>query len=103
MKVAFKREFFEGSAKFKAEVVYSYHQPTEAIQMPNMSYCRFENTLSALVDCLNALEEEGMDTLDNRYEREAATSLYAVASKFRKVYEAAQSAEVEREMGLLPE
>lgn len=61
--------------------------------MPNMSYCRFENTLQALVDCLNALEEEGMDTLDNRYEREAATSLYAVASKFRKVYEKAQEQE----------
>lgn len=25
--------------------------------MPNMSYCRFENTLSDLVDCVNALEE----------------------------------------------
>lgn len=58
--------------------------------MPNMSYCRFENTLNDLVDCLNALNEEGMGTLQNRYEREAAASLYAVADKFRKAYDAAK-------------
>lgn len=58
--------------------------------MPNMSYCRFENTLNDLVDCLNALEEEGMGTLQNLYEREAAASLYTVADKFRKAYDAAR-------------
>jgi len=28
--------------------------------MPNMSYCRFENTLGDINDCLNALEERNI-------------------------------------------
>ncbi len=27
--------------------------------MSNMSYCRFENTLTDLIDCRNAIEENG--------------------------------------------
>jgi hypothetical protein len=68
-----------------------------------MSYCRFENTLSALVDCLNALEDEGLDTLKSRYEREAAESLVYTAKRFLDAYENAKYAEVALEMGLLPE
>lgn len=71
--------------------------------MPNMSYCRFENTLSALIDCLNAIEEEGMDTLGNRYEKEAAQSLLITAKRYIDAYETAQSEATEAEMGLLPE
>lgn len=35
--------------------------------MANMSYCRFENTLRALQDCVNELEsarDDGMDLLE---------------------------------------
>jgi hypothetical protein len=71
--------------------------------MPNMSYCRFENTLSALVDCLNAIEEDGLDTLKSRYEREAAESLVYTAKRFLDAYENAKSDKVALEMGLLPE
>lgn len=66
--------------------------------MPNMSYCRFENTLSALIDCLNAIEEEGMDTLGNRYEKEAAESLLYTAKRFVDAYESARSDAYEAEM-----
>ena len=59
--------------------------------MSNMSYCRFENTLSDLRDCLNALKEEGMDTLESRSEREAAEDLGLTAKKFIKVYEEAKT------------
>lgn len=71
--------------------------------MPNMSYCRFENTLSALVDCLNALEDEGLNTLQSRYEREAAESLVYTAKRFLDAYENAKSDAAALEMGLLPE
>lgn len=71
--------------------------------MPNMSYCRFENTLSALVDCLNAIEEDGLDTLQSRYEREAAESLVYTAKRFLDAYETAKSEATELAMGLLPE
>ena len=59
--------------------------------MSNMSYCRFENTLNDMVDCLRALEEEGMDTLESRSELEAAEDLMLTAKKFIKVYEEAAS------------
>lgn len=29
--------------------------------MPNMSYCRFENTSNDIQDCIDALEEENWD------------------------------------------
>ena len=66
--------------------------------MPNMSYCRFENTLSALIDCLNAIEEDGMDTLESRYEKEAAESLLYTAKRFVDAYESARSEAQEAEM-----
>jgi len=71
--------------------------------MANMRYCRFENTLNALVDCLNAIEDEGMDTLKSRYEREAAESLVYTAKRFLDAYENAKSDAAAVEMGLLPE
>jgi len=55
--------------------------------MANMSYCRFENTLNDLRDCLNALQEEGFDCIESRNEREAAQALYNLASKFRLAYQ----------------
>ena len=70
--------------------------------MANMSYCRFRNTLNDLMDCLHALEEDGVEGL-SREEREAAEDLYATAKRLVDAYETALSDETEREMGLLPE
>ena len=56
----------------------------------NMSYCRFENTLRDMRDCLAAIQEEGMDTLDSLSEVEAAESLMLTAKRFVKAYEAAR-------------
>ena len=42
--------------------------------MPNMSYCRFENTFSDLQDCLNALEnldDSGTEELSQTEKRKA--------------------------------
>lgn len=39
--------------------------------MANMGYCRFQNTESALRDCLRALDENGFDSLSDD-ERTAA-------------------------------
>jgi hypothetical protein len=33
--------------------------------MANMSYCRFENTYRDLVDCLQALNDSGVDSLSD--------------------------------------
>lgn len=59
--------------------------------MPNMSYCRFENTLHALNDCLAAIEEDGLDTLKSHYEREAAEALVFVAKRFLNAYKLAEN------------
>ena len=58
--------------------------------MPNMSYCRFENTLNDLKDCLAAIKEEGMDTLDSLSEVVAAEELMLTAKRFIKEYERAR-------------
>jgi len=34
--------------------------------MSNMSYCRFENTYGDLSDCVDALEESGLEDLSDR-------------------------------------
>lgn len=33
--------------------------------MPNMSYCRFENTVQDMRDCINAIEDIETDELSN--------------------------------------
>jgi len=33
--------------------------------MPNMSYCRFENTVKDMNDCLNAIEDREVNDLSN--------------------------------------
>ena len=46
--------------------------------MPNMSYCRFENTTKDMQDCLYAIEEG--DTRDlSRYEASALREFLALA------------------------
>ena len=58
--------------------------------MPNMSYCRFENTYNDLVDCLSALKEEGMDAIGSKREEHAAEDLMKVALRYVEVYKAAK-------------
>ena len=42
--------------------------------MPNMSYCRFENTLRDLVDCQEALDDNGIRGVeDDASEHERAS------------------------------
>ena len=53
--------------------------------MPNMSYCRFENTSGDLRDCCNALEEG--DLPESKYEKYAARSLYELAKQYIELYE----------------
>ena len=33
--------------------------------MPNMSYCRFENTVNDMQDCLNAIEDREINDLSD--------------------------------------
>ena len=54
--------------------------------MPNMSYCRFENTYNALSACSSALREEGFDALDSESETAAAKDLFDEAKKFIRYY-----------------
>lgn len=46
--------------------------------MSNLSYCRFQNTLEDLVDCLDALRDGAMRRVDNEDEREAMLDLILV-------------------------
>lgn len=52
--------------------------------MPNMSYCRFQNTLSDLKDCLDWLHENDFNNLSQE-EKEAAESMYEVCENLTVV------------------
>ena len=47
-------------------------------QMPNMSYCRFENTVTDMRDCINAIEDRETDELSN-YEVNALSEFLDLA------------------------
>lgn len=55
--------------------------------MSNMSYCRFENTLADMKDCLNAIEEAGgisnyiRNEDPSAYELQAMTAMIEVAEE----------------------
>lgn len=55
--------------------------------MANMSYCRFENTLADLRDCLAALKEEGVEGIESQSERYAAEDLMKVAARYVEVFQ----------------
>ena len=50
--------------------------------MANMSYCRFENTLSDFYDC-----HYNLDDINSESERRAAHSLYEAAKEYVERYE----------------
>ena len=49
--------------------------------MPNMSYCRFQNTLKDLQDCFDALHEEPIDEL-SREELRSAQDMLLLCEQF---------------------
>ena len=57
--------------------------------MPNMSYCRFENTLSDLQDCYDALGEMGDYEKElSESEAEAATGMIRLCRRIADDYAA---------------
>ena len=44
--------------------------------MANMSYCRFENTLNDLVDCINNIHEEAENMRDERCRKQMIRYLF---------------------------
>lgn len=71
--------------------------------MPNMSYCRFENTYNDLCDCLAALKDEGLDGIESASERYAAEDLMKVALRYVDVYKEAQRLRRAAVLGITPD
>ena len=51
--------------------------------MPNMSYCRFENTTKDMQDCINAIEEGETRDL-SRYEAAALREFLDLANEIKQ-------------------
>jgi hypothetical protein len=71
--------------------------------MPNMSYCRFENTYNDLCDCLAALKDEGLDGIESARERHAAEDLMKLATRYAEVYRDAERMRQAAELGITPD
>ncbi len=54
--------------------------------MSNMSYCRFENTSRDFEDCLEALENEGFDSLSEN-EKHYAKKLLRLSKQFAEAFD----------------
>lgn len=56
---------------------------------PNMSYCMCENTLGAMMQIIDAMQEEGAELLNNMSssERRAFEELYFACQSFMKLSE----------------
>jgi len=50
--------------------------------MGNMSYCRFENTMDDLRDCINNIYREAENSTDERYRQEMIALFKDVAEGF---------------------
>jgi len=58
--------------------------------MQNMSYCRFENTLNALKECLNALEDSSIEDIEENastYEKPCVRKLISLCTKISNEYD----------------
>lgn len=71
--------------------------------MPNMSYCRFENTYNDLCDCLTALKDEGLQGIESQRERHAAEDLMKVALRYVDVYKDSLRLARAAELGITPD
>jgi hypothetical protein len=65
--------------------------------MPSMSYCMFENTLSELGQCVEAMEgAESITDLDlNEYEKRSFMEMFRTCRDFLAEHERLLNAEVE--------
>ena len=54
--------------------------------MGNMSYCRFQNTVSELEDCVDAIADAGIDCLPEA-EKRAASRMYELCASYVEMYE----------------
>jgi hypothetical protein len=54
--------------------------------MANMGYCRFENTLKDMRECMEALDEEGTDDLSDS-EKNAAFALIKICKRIADDYD----------------
>jgi hypothetical protein len=52
--------------------------------MPNMSYCRFENTTKDMRDCINAIEDQETDELSS-YEINALKNFLFLAREITEL------------------
>ena len=52
--------------------------------MPNMSYCRFENTVMDIRDCINAIEEGDTDSLSS-YEENALREFKELGDEIKRL------------------
>ena len=52
--------------------------------MPNMSYCRFENTVMDIIDCINAIEEGDTDELSS-YEVNALREFKELGDEIKRL------------------
>ena len=52
--------------------------------MPNMSYCRFENTVMDIRDCINAIEEGDTDSLSS-YEVNALRQFKELGDEIKRL------------------
>jgi len=70
--------------------------------MANMSYCRFENTLSDLSDCLEAMEEaKSLQDLNlNKYEESAFMEMFRTCRAFLAEHERLLNAGDQEEVDL---
>ena len=55
--------------------------------MSNMSYCRFENTVDALVDCYEALKEDGIQHIEAEASRREAPKVMELIELCREITE----------------
>ena len=74
--------------------------------MSNMSYCRFENTIHDLYDCMSALEEARDEehsyetfqkSLSSEYEQNAFRNMEEILSYMLELYEELRSRQEEEE------
>ena len=50
--------------------------------MGNMSYCRFENTMNDLMDCINNIQREAENSTDEHYRQEMIALFEEIATQY---------------------
>ena len=50
--------------------------------MSNMSYCRFENTMNDLMDCINNIQREAENSTDEHYRQEMIALFEEIATQY---------------------